>query len=90
MKSHTKGCIIIEPNMRDSSMPYMDTANNWGEFYFDASEELPPNMSQPKGRNARITVFFDADTPVKWMSKKLKSRRQWKLPHMALNWLQHL
>jgi hypothetical protein len=61
VKKHYKGRLIIDPKMRDWSMYSMETADNWGEFYPSASEELPHNMPPPKGRNARITVFIDAD-----------------------------
>ena len=72
-------------------MHYIDTANNWGEFYSDAAEKLPPNITNlPPRRSVTGILLFVSNTPVKWMSKKLKSRRRWKLSQMALNLLQHV
>ena len=35
--------------------------HNWHEFYPDAMEELPTNALAPKGREAHITCYVDAD-----------------------------
>ena len=34
---------------------------NWIEFYPDADEDIPPDMLEPMGEEARLTVFVDAD-----------------------------
>ena len=34
---------------------------NWIEFYPDACEDMPPDMPDPRGAEAKITVFVDAD-----------------------------
>ena len=46
------------PNHNEYSVIDFD---NWKEFYPDAEEELPPEMPEPKGKKAKITVWVDAD-----------------------------
>jgi hypothetical protein len=61
IKQFPKGQIIIDPN--EHNIPYEEEVNDfeWSEFYPDASEELPPDMLDPKGKEAVITVYVDAD-----------------------------
>jgi hypothetical protein len=33
----------------------------WKEFYGDITEELPPNMPEPRGRSVIISAFVDAN-----------------------------
>ena len=35
--------------------------HNWEELYPNASEEMPPNMPEPKGNAVHIDTWFDAD-----------------------------
>jgi hypothetical protein len=37
------------------------SGQQWDEFYPDASEDIPDDMLEPKGMEARLTVFVDAD-----------------------------
>ena len=34
---------------------------SWTEFYPDASEDVPPDMPDPKGNEAKLTCYVDAD-----------------------------
>lgn len=34
---------------------------DWSEFYPDATEDLPPDMPEPRGKPIRITCFKDSD-----------------------------
>ncbi len=62
LKKFPKGRIVIDGNHRDwSSYPPADPLVNWGEYYPDADEELPPNQPQCKGNKVRITAYVDAD-----------------------------
>ncbi len=62
LKKFPKGRIIIDSQFRDWKPYPVDTPTaNWGEFYPDATEDLPPNQPPAKGSPVRITVFVDAD-----------------------------
>jgi hypothetical protein len=61
LKKFPKGRIIIDATLRDWSEFDTTTPDNWKEFYPDACEELPPNMPPEKGRQAKISVYVDAD-----------------------------
>ena len=37
------------------------SGQQWIEFYPDASEDIPRDMLPPKGMEAKLTVFVDAD-----------------------------
>jgi hypothetical protein len=60
VKAHPNGQIIVDANFMDWS-DYQCDDHEWDEFYPDATEELPPNMPEPKGKAIRLTVFKDAD-----------------------------
>jgi hypothetical protein len=60
IKTHPKGQILVDANYMDWS-PYQVEEHDWGEFYPDAEEELPPDMLEPKGKPIRMTCFKDAD-----------------------------
>jgi hypothetical protein len=60
IKTHPKGQILVDANYMDWT-PYHVEEHDWGEFYPDAEEELPPDMLEPKGKPIRMTCFKDAD-----------------------------
>jgi hypothetical protein len=60
IKKHKQGQIIVDHNYMDWKH-YEVEKHDWEEFYPGASEELPPDMPEPKGKSIRITVFKDAD-----------------------------
>ena len=49
----------------DDSLPEIDESRfhvcDWTEFYLDAKEALPPDMSEPRGKKVQLTCFVDAD-----------------------------
>ena len=55
------GRIIIDPTYYDRSKYPPTRHENWDELYPDAEEDIPSDMPTPKGKEARITVFVDAD-----------------------------
>ena len=50
---------IGQPPIRENAI--VTKGQNWIEFYPDAEEDIPPNMLQPLGEEATMTVFVDAD-----------------------------
>ena len=55
-----KICIDVnDPPIRNQAM--VTKGQNWVEFYPDAQEDIPGDMLLPKGEEAKITVFVDAD-----------------------------
>ena len=50
---------IADPPIRKKAI--FTTGQQWIEFYPDASEDIPPDMLEPKGMEARLTVYVDAD-----------------------------
>ena len=50
----------------DSKTPEVDDSDfhnntDWKDFYGDVEEELPPNMTEPRGNVVRISAFVDAN-----------------------------
>ena len=49
----------------DTALPmhasYQPVKYDWFEHYGEVTEELPPDMPQPKGNPVHVTAFFDAD-----------------------------
>ena len=60
IKMHPQGHIPLDTSFHDWS-PYNIKEYDWNEFYPDAIEEEPPDMPDPRGAEARITVYKDAD-----------------------------
>jgi hypothetical protein len=60
IKKYQNGQLLVDANYMDWN-PYKTEAHDWGEFYPDAEEELPPDMLTPKGKDIRLTCFKDAD-----------------------------
>jgi len=62
LSKYKKGQIIVDPGeapIRDK-MVYTNDCS-WTEFYPDASEDVPPDMPDPKGNEAKLTCYVDAD-----------------------------
>ena len=60
LKHHMKQqilCDIEEPDFSDVKV----VEQNWLELYPDAREELPSDMPVPKGREVKISTYFDAN-----------------------------
>ena len=61
LDSHPTGRVIIDPSYFDRSKFTITQDESWTEMYPDACEDLPTNVPEAKGKEARITVFVDAD-----------------------------
>ena len=61
LKKFPKGRIVIDSSFPDHSKYNTVDYSNWTEFYPDAEEQMPHNMPKPKGKEARITCYVDAD-----------------------------
>jgi hypothetical protein len=62
LQKYTGGSIPIDiedPPIRKETV--YTTGQQWIEFYPDASEDIPNDMLEPKGMEARLTVYVDAD-----------------------------
>ena len=60
IKMHPQGHTPLDASFHDWS-PYDIQEYDWNEFYLDAKEELPPDMPDPRGKKAQITVYKDAN-----------------------------
>ena len=60
LKQHLNSTIVF-----DERMPVIDESSfiqvDWGSFYGDQKEEMPPKMPEPRGESVRISCFVDAD-----------------------------
>ncbi len=62
LQKHPNGMIAIDiadPPIRKEIV--YTTGQQWIEFCPDAEEDIPPDMLEPAGMEARLTVFVDAD-----------------------------
>jgi Reverse transcriptase (RNA-dependent DNA polymerase) len=50
---------VTDPPIRKEAV--ITRGQNWIEFYPDAEEDIPHDMLTPMGREARLTVYVDAD-----------------------------
>ena len=60
LKQHPKLRILFDdyvPRLKEKWFKSYD----WIDFYRDAAEAIPPNMPEPRGRDATITCFVDAN-----------------------------
>jgi hypothetical protein len=61
LKTFPKERVIIDTSYSDHSVYPVEDHSNWIEFYPDASEEIPKDLSPEKGPRVRMTVYVDAD-----------------------------
>jgi hypothetical protein len=61
LKTFSKGRVIIDTSYPDYSVYPVEDHSNWMEFYPDAGEEIPKDLSDEKGPRVRMTVYVDAD-----------------------------
>lgn len=62
LQKYPKGMIAIDiadPPIRKDIV--YTTGQHWIEFYPDAEEDIPADMLEPAGMEARLTVYVDAD-----------------------------
>jgi hypothetical protein len=55
------GRIAYDPKCPDIDERIFHHNAEWKEFYGDVTEELPPNMPEPRGRSVTISAFVDAN-----------------------------
>jgi hypothetical protein len=56
LKVHKKGRIIFDTSYLDHSTYPVEDHPNWGEFYLNVSQEIPPNLPIQKGKPDRMTA----------------------------------
>ena len=61
LKTFSKGQIVLDHSYPDHAQLDVQDHDTWREFYPDASEEIPHDMLDPKGKPVRMTVYVDAD-----------------------------
>jgi hypothetical protein len=61
LKSYAKLTNVYDVRVPDHHDELVTTYEGWKEMYPDASEELPPDMPEPRGNAVRISGYFDAD-----------------------------
>ena len=62
LKNFNKGQLFIDPSKNvQRQLGEKRSMESWEEFYPDAEEDIPPNMPEPCGKKAQITVMVDAD-----------------------------
>jgi len=60
LKGHENSRLVFDPAYPDIDERRFLPAD-WSDFYPDASDELPPNMPEPRGLPVDVTCFVDAD-----------------------------
>ena len=61
LKKFPKARNLIDPEIPNHAIHESPSHDGWREFYPDASEDIPHDMPEPKGKPARITIWVDAD-----------------------------
>ena len=62
LKKHENGArIVFDPLTPNIDERVFNPDADWRDFYGDISEELPPNMPEPKGKSVIISCFVDAN-----------------------------
>jgi hypothetical protein len=61
LRTFPQGRVIIDTSYPDYSVYPVEDHSNWMEFYPDASEEIPKDITPEKGPRVRMTVYVDAD-----------------------------
>jgi hypothetical protein len=60
IKEHDRSCLVLSsknPEVRED----MFQQHDWGKYYPDAAEAVPPNMSKQRGKSVVVTCYVDAD-----------------------------
>ncbi len=62
LEKHENGAwIVFDPLTPNIDERVFNPNADWRDFYGDVSEELPPNMPEPKGKSVIISCFVDAN-----------------------------
>ena len=62
LAKYPKGQLIVdpgEPPVREKLL--LSSGHNWSEFYPDACEDVPRDQPAPRGSEAKLTCYVDAD-----------------------------
>ena len=60
LKQNTKASLVFDDREPDYD-PGIFVKADWGEYYVDAREAIPPNAPKPRGKPVRTTAWVDAD-----------------------------
>jgi len=60
LKGHENSRIVFDPTYPEIDDRCFNNVD-WGDFYPEATDELPPGMPEPLGLPVEITCFVDAD-----------------------------
>ena len=60
LKSHPKAKLIFYFNVTVIELEEEQVKHGWHEFYPNACEKLPPDMSNPKMKPIDVTAIYDA------------------------------
>ena len=62
LKKHENGArIVFDPKTPIIDERVFNSKADWRDFYGDVSEEMPPNMPEPKGKGVVVSCFVDAN-----------------------------
>jgi hypothetical protein len=62
LKKHPgMGRLAFDPKASVIDESFFHANANWTDFYWDVTEELPPNMPEPRGNPVTISAFVDAN-----------------------------
>jgi hypothetical protein len=62
LKKHPDmGKLAYDPHAPDIDETFFNAKADWKDFYGDVTEELPPNMPEPRGHSVNISAFVDAN-----------------------------
>jgi hypothetical protein len=52
--------MVFDPTYADIDMSSFKLCD-WKEFYGEATEEMPPNMPEPRGKEIELRLYVDSD-----------------------------
>ena len=62
LKKHENGArVVFDPRMPNIDERVFNANTDWRDFYGDVSEEMPPNMPEPKGKSIIVSCFVDSN-----------------------------
>jgi hypothetical protein len=72
LKKHVNGArIVFDPLTPNIDERVFNPDADWRDLYGDISEELPPNMPEPKGKSVIISCFVDANHAGNMITRRL-------------------
>ncbi len=62
LEKHENGArIVFDPKTHGINERVFNSNANWRDFYGDVCKELPPNMTESKGKVVNVSCFVDAN-----------------------------